>query len=171
MARHHSLRSWGWIQTVERLRHTTDPQIRSWILRTGFRNTVMHEYLAHIAATTGDLAGALQHRNPDRELLTAAGEVLVALVAGGPAQGIDDYTDAPAAVEAFLGHMDTRAETFGDHQAVLAIDSYLAAPEGWERRLGDGWSAILRERLLRQCAEVLSRDLWNEKLSDGLPLG
>ncbi|QDO87386.1 hypothetical protein FNH13_02755 [Ornithinimicrobium ciconiae] len=159
---------WGRIQSVERLRHTTDPEIRSWILRTGFRNTVMHEYLAHIAATTGNLAEALQHRDPDRELLTAAGEILVALVAGGPAQGIDDYTEAPAAVEAFLGHMVARAETLGDHQAVAAVESYLAEPEGWERRIQDGWSAVLRERLLRRCAEVLSRDLWNERMSEGL---
>ena len=46
---------WGRIHCVERLRHTSDPAIRRWILRTGFRNSVMYEYLAYIAATTGGL--------------------------------------------------------------------------------------------------------------------
>jgi hypothetical protein len=32
---------WGRIHCVERLRHTSDPAIRRWILRTGFRNSVM----------------------------------------------------------------------------------------------------------------------------------
>lgn len=162
---------WGRIQSVERLRHTTDPEICSWILRVGFRNTVMHEYLAHIAATTGDLAGALRRRDPDRELLTAAGDILVALVAGGPAQGIDDYTEAAVAVEAFLGHMVTRAETFGDHQAVTALESYLVELQGRQLRVEGGWSAALCERLLRQCADVLSSDLWNQRVSEGLRSG
>ncbi len=43
---------WGRIHCVERLRSTTDPEIAHWILLEGFRNAVMYEYLAYIAATT-----------------------------------------------------------------------------------------------------------------------
>jgi hypothetical protein len=51
---------WGRIHCVERLQHTTDPAIRDWILRTGFRNSVMDDYLALIAARTGGLLPALR---------------------------------------------------------------------------------------------------------------
>lgn len=75
---------WGRIHCVERLRHTSDPAIRRWILRTGFRNSVMYEYLAYTAATTGGLLAALRGDDIDRELLDAAGEIIEALVMGGP---------------------------------------------------------------------------------------
>jgi hypothetical protein len=67
---------------VERLRETTDPDIRSWILREGYRNSIMHEYLAYIAATTGGLLEALRAETVDRRLLTAAGQILQALDRG-----------------------------------------------------------------------------------------
>lgn len=162
---------WGRIQSVEWLQHTTDPEIRSWILRAGYRNTVMYEYLAHIAATTGDLVGALQTPHPDRELLTAAGEILTALIAGGPAQDIHDYTEAPAAVEAFLGHMLTRAETFGDHEAVSAIRAFLTDPEALDPRDDGGWTVSLRERLGDQCAQLLGQDVWRHRIAEGLRSG
>jgi hypothetical protein len=37
---------WGRIQTVRRLAGTQDPQIKAWLLRHGFRNQIMDEYLA-----------------------------------------------------------------------------------------------------------------------------
>lgn len=112
---------WGRIQCVDRLRETADPSIRACLLRTGFRNSIMYEYLAHIAATTGGLLEALHTETPDRDLLTAAGEILEALIAGGPAEDIADYDDGANATEAFLAHMDRSAETLGDFQAVASI--------------------------------------------------
>ena len=58
-----------------------------------------NEYLAYIAATTGDLAGALAVSTPDSEVLTAAGQILAALFAGGPAKDIDEYLDGAIATE------------------------------------------------------------------------
>lgn len=50
-----------------------DPEIRGWLLREGFRNEVMDEYLAHLAATTGDLYTALLDPEPDEALLNRRG--------------------------------------------------------------------------------------------------
>ncbi|MGW6725882.1 hypothetical protein ACWF9G_08250 [Nocardia sp. NPDC055029] len=86
---------WGRIHAVERLAGTDDPEIKAWLLRYGFRNGVMNEYLAHLAATTGDLRGALAESVVDDELLDGAAEILKALSAiGGPAADIRQYLDA-----------------------------------------------------------------------------
>ena len=159
---------WGRIQCVERLRDTQDPQIRAWILRQGFRNSVMYEYLAFIAATTGGLLAALEVREPDRELLTAAGEILEALVMGGPAEDLDDYDAGADAVEAFLRHMETRAETLGDYHAVAAIERYLDQEDGWDQRSQRGWTASRREAFGTKCAEILARSQWQDRIAVGL---
>lgn len=159
---------WGRIHCVERLRHTTDPEIRSWILRAGYRNSIMYEYLAYIAATTGDLLTALRSFDVDRELLTAAGEIVSALVAGGPAEGLDDYDGGAEAVEAFMGHMVARAETLDDFNAVGAVESFLTRADGWEWRAERGWSETRRQRLRAECNEVLGRSEWAGRIADGL---
>lgn len=38
---------WGRIHLVERLKGTEDARIKDWILRDGFRNSIMNEYLAN----------------------------------------------------------------------------------------------------------------------------
>jgi hypothetical protein len=78
-----SVDGWGRIACVERLSKTTDPEIRDWILRTGYRNSIMTEYLAYIAATTGGLVAALRGADVDRDLLTAAG--MITTGCAGPA--------------------------------------------------------------------------------------
>ncbi|MFG1805124.1 hypothetical protein [Streptomyces sp. NPDC049040] len=90
---------WGRIQAVRVLGGTVDPvdpAVRAWLLREGFRNTISDEYLAHIAATAGDLRGALGPQHVDTALLDGAGGILAALARsqGGPAPGLADYRDA-----------------------------------------------------------------------------
>jgi hypothetical protein len=120
-----AVQGWGRIHCVERLSATQDPTIRDWILREGFRNSIMYEYLAYIAATTGGLNDALRTDAVDRPLLTAAGEILEALVTGGPAQDMDDYADGADTVEAYLALLGVRAESLGD---------YLASSASWRKR-------------------------------------
>ena len=159
---------WGRIQCVRRLRDTRELEIREWILREGFRNSIMYEELAFIAATTGGLLPALEVHVPDRELLTAAGEILEALVAGGPAEDLDDYDEGATAVEAFLGHMETRADTLGDFHVVAAIRRYLAQESGWDERSRKGWTASRRDAFEVKCAEILDHDEWDDRISVGL---
>ncbi len=66
------VRAWGRIHSVERLQGTRHKEIKAWLLREGFRNEVMNEYLAHIAATTGDLRKALEESEVDDGLLDGA---------------------------------------------------------------------------------------------------
>jgi len=162
-----SVDGWGRIQCVERLRDTTDSDIRAWLLREGFRNSIMYEYLAYIAATTGDLLEALRG-DVDRGLLTAAGEILDALISEGPAEDIDDYESGADTVEAFLTLMITRAENLRDFMAVATIRSFLAGETGWDERAARGWTATRRQAFEDACDQILNWESWTEHITAGL---
>jgi hypothetical protein len=159
---------WGRIQCVERLRNTEDPAIKAWILREGYRNSIMYEYLAYIAATTGGLLEALRSVDVDRETLTAAGEIFEALITGGPAEDIDDYADGADAMEAYLELMRARAETLGDFHAIATIQRFLQRKDGWDGRTQHGWTASRREAFETTCQQILGRDEWDDRISVGL---
>ena len=93
-----SVNGWGRIQLVERLRNTQNPEIKNWILKEGYKNSVMYEYLAYIAATTWDLDIALSQWNITPDILDSAGEILQALIIGGPAEWIESYAKAEESI-------------------------------------------------------------------------
>ena len=159
---------WGRIHCVERLRHTSDPAIRRWILRTGFRNSVMYEYLAYTAATTGGLLAALRGDDIDRELLDAAGEIIAALVTGGPAEELDDWDDGADAIEAYLSVLTTRAETLRDYRGVAAVRDFLAREDEWDKRSARGWTATRRTAFEGVCRELLGLPAWRELATTAL---
>lgn len=158
---------WGRIHCVERLADTDDDQIRDWILRTGFRNAVMDEYLAYIAATTGGLLAALTADTVDRELLTAAGRIITALIDGGPAADISDYDDAPVAITAYLDHMVARAETLDDFHAIARIKTYLQ-PEDRQQLEPTTWTQPQAASALKAAGAILDRDVWPDLIERGL---
>lgn len=159
---------WGRIHCVERLRDTANPEIRRWILLDGFRNGVMNEYLAFIAATTGDLAAVLAERSPDRQLLTAAGDIIDALLMGGPAEDIDSYLDAPAVLERWLVHMDHDAATLGDLNTIGAIRGFCDRGDWEQRQLSGVWTADARAAVRAHADRLLSVPTWPGRVLAGL---
>ncbi|OJW23944.1 MAG: hypothetical protein BGO49_17320 [Planctomycetales bacterium 71-10] len=163
---------WGRIHAVERLALSEDPEIRRWLLREGYWNSVMYEYTAATCARAGGLLTALGDDDVDRGLLTAAGQILQALIAGGPAEGIDDYEDARPVIESFLGRMASSAETVEDFLHVHAIGGYLDEDESlWAGRYDAGWSPEVRERLRSECRSILGRPEWEGRVRVGLESG
>lgn len=155
--------NWGRIHAVERLSGSSDPEIRAWLLRGGFRNGVMDDYLAHIAATTGDLYQALLDPSPDPELLTGAGQILDTLAQlGGPAKDMRDYPDAVPAMHRF-------AELAAEHEPTLDIlDSLLGLRRFVTRESGFDWPEGEPERLASRYAALLDRPSWTDVTRDGL---
>lgn len=168
-----SVTGWGRIHAVERLARTDDPEIRRWLLREGYRNSVMYEYLAATCARAGGLLAALgDDTEVDRGLLTAAGEILQALIAGGPAEGIDDYEDARPVIESYLGHMASSAETIEDFLHVHANRGYLDEDDScWASRYDVGWSPEVRDRLRSECGAILGRPEWPDRVRAKLASG
>jgi hypothetical protein len=156
---------WGRIQVVERLARTENPAIKRWLLREGFRNSVMYEYLAATCARAGNLLFALNGEDVDRELLSAAGEMIQALIAGGPAEGIDEYEDARPVIEAYLDHMESNAETISDFLHVNSVNGFLAEDDAhWASRYDAGWTAKGRDRLHSLCDRILGRPDWPDRV-------
>jgi hypothetical protein len=90
--------------------------------------------------------------------LTAAGEIIKALIAGGPAEGIDDYEDARPVIESYLGHMVSSVETIKDFLHVNSIKGFLDEEDSrWAGRYDAGWSAECRDALRSACDSILSR--------------
>lgn len=146
---------WGRIHAVERLASAADPEIQAWLLRDGFRNDVMYEYLACIAATTGHLYEALLDPAADQELVTSAGEILATLsFLGGPAKDMRHYPDAVPAMHRLAELAADREPTLRLLDSLLTLRHFVTpAPEfDWP----DGEPA----RLAARYAHLLARPSW-----------
>ena len=160
---------WGRIHVVERLSQTEDSEIKDWLLREGYRNSVMNEYLAYTCATTGNLLAALSQDRVDRGLLTSAGEIIQALITGGPAEDIEGYEDGLPVIQRYLSHMDNSAETISDFLHVHTIKRYLDDEDAdWKSRSQRGWTDEHRAELINSCHAVLERTHWPKLVKQAL---
>lgn len=154
---------WGRIHLVERLARTSRADIKDWLLREGYRNSVMYEYLAYSCATGGELLSALQKETIDDALLIGAGDILEALISGGPAQDISDYADGAVVTEHYLRHVIRHKP---DHLQVLLtvrqIASFINEDRDWEVYEGNGWSAEMRGSIGALIHEILADTRWLE---------
>ena len=123
LARH--VDGWGRIQIVERLVPTEDPALRHWLRTEGFRNSVMYEYLALIAAEYGRLFETLEVPALPPEELQAAGEIIRAMIAGGPAPGLEAYQDAAGTCLHFLRHAASTTAMLTNFLTAHSILGYL----------------------------------------------
>ncbi|MFB7337926.1 hypothetical protein ACFC00_41005 [Streptomyces adustus] len=121
---------WGRIQSVRTLRDTTDPGVKAWLLREGFRNAIMDEYLAHLAATTGDLHGALSHLHVDTALLNGCGGILAAMAVGqgGPAPGLADYAHAVTVLHRYADLAQAGTPAIGMLLDLISITMFIRHP-------------------------------------------
>lgn len=101
---------WGKINAVERLKNTNSPEIKTWLLIEGYKNSVMYEYLAYISATTGELYSVVKKNNISEKELIAASDLIEALIIGGPAEGIEDYSDGCNVIIEYLEKMKNRRD-------------------------------------------------------------
>jgi hypothetical protein len=160
---------WGRIQTVELLRGTQNREIQAWMLRDGFRNHVMNEYLACICAETGKLHEALKPNHIDAELLDGAADILRALVVGGPAESMDGYYEAQEAIRGYLRHVANSQNLGLKHLLCISrLNGFLTDSDGWTERHAKGWSEQIRAQLRTQCAILMERTEWVARVKLGL---
>ncbi len=159
---------WGRVHIVERLAETQDPEIKAWMLRDGYQNSIMYEYLAYTCATTGGLLAALDGDSVDTELLVGAGEIIGALINGGPAEDIDDYKDGAAVVDRFVDLLGSQPNDIRHLIAVDSIKSFLEEDTNWDERAKRGWTPQLRERVLERIKSLLVLPHWQDLVQTGL---
>lgn len=154
---------WGRVHAVQRLTGSRDPEIKSWLLRTGFRNNVMTAYLAHIAATTGDLRSALLESAVDDELLDGAADILDTLIVGGPSADIRNYPDALPVLVRFCELLTVAAPTLPRIRSVRTITELLndSPPEL-------DWPSGKVAALASDYSALLARSDWSDMVRSGL---
>jgi hypothetical protein len=168
LARH--VEGWGRIQVIERLAGAADPEIAAWLLREGYRNSVLYEYTALTCAAAGDLVGALRCPEPDEELLLGAGEILAALLRGrkGPAEGIGEYAEGAEAAELYLAHLRRRPCLGLEHLlAANAIRRFVDEEDGESQDPDLGWPER-RDAIVEHAEAILAWPEWPEIVQTGL---
>jgi hypothetical protein len=168
-----AVHGWGRVQAVERLRKTTDAQVKRWLVREGYENSIMYEYLAHLCATTGGLLAELEAPEVDDALFKGAGDILRALVTGqgGPAEGMDDYADGAAATLHYVRHFRRRAggATLGHMMCLSRLVRFVDEPKAdWSARAGRGWTPEVREELRAEGKSLLANPRWRLLVDSGL---
>ena len=160
---------WGRIQLIERLSETTNPAIKDWLLREGYKNSVMYEYLAYTCAITGELHHVLSAPVIDTEMLDSAGELIEALINGGPAENIDDYEYAAEVIQAYLKHLEPNAHKLEHFIVADTLDSFLSADEEeWAHRTGNGWPQIDRSELATIAQRIKEKPIWRDLVLSNL---
>jgi hypothetical protein len=159
------LRGWGRIQLVERLVETTDPDIKAWMLREGYRNDILYEYLAYTCATVGGLRTALEPEDIDEALLTGAGELIDALICGGPAEDMHDYADGPVVISHYLRHLGPAPNQLSQMLTIRSIAQFI---DELDDDVGIGWSKSVRDTLRARCARLLALPQWEPMAMDAL---
>jgi hypothetical protein len=125
----------------------------------------VNEYLAHLAATTGDLYTALLDPEPDEALLDGAGGIIDALCAvGGPAKDIRDYPDGPAVISRYLALIRDRAPSLARASAVLGLGRFLRSGEA----AGLDWGSGSRQGLRDACRVLARRPPWRAVIEEAL---
>lgn len=154
---------WGRIQCIYRLKDSPLPEVRHWLVHGGYENGVMTEEVAYIAATAGDLRGALESE-ADEEILDHAGALLEALAFGGPAEDMTNYADGEAALRSYLTRMATAEASLDRAGSLETLDRYL---HGWAAD-NPLLSAPAIEELRGQVERVLADDRWRGPVAAGL---
>ncbi|RKE83575.1 hypothetical protein [Rhizobium sp. AG855] len=168
-----TVEGWGRIHAVERLAGATDPEIKNWLLREGYRNTVMYEYLACICARAGDLHIALQADQIDDELLNSAVEIVDTMIVGdgGPAEGLSDYEHGCAVVRALLEHGESSFVSVSHYSFLSRLRDWLTEHQSDERKLQHDWPADTVDRISASLSDRLAEDHWKREISSALELG
>jgi hypothetical protein len=160
---------WGRVHLVERLSKTSNPEIKDWLLREGYKNSVLYEYLAYPCATGGGLLAALEQDHVDDDLLLSAAEIIQALIVGGPAENIDNYDDGAIVVELFLNEMQHRGIGLIQFLTISTIrDFLLDNKRDWTASANRGWTVEKRQQMLDQCANIIQQPRWRDCVLSGL---
>lgn len=160
---------WGRIHAVERLADTRNEAIQRWLLREGFRNNIMDNYLAAIAARAGELHKALAGPDVDRELMDGAARIIMAMWEGGPADTLVDYEYSASAIPAYLRHVSHNDALGFEHLfCACELKRFVEQQETWEKLRSQGWTGQLRDEVRRSCETLISRPGWKQQIEQGL---
>jgi hypothetical protein len=157
-----SVDGWGKIHIVERIYKTNTPEIKKWLLLEGYKNSVMYEYLAYPCAVGGELHHALAENTVSMEVLISAGEILEALITGGPAKDINDYEYAQLSIRKYLENVKRCDYNINIFNTAILIKGFLSDNDtDWDNAQDRSWNKETRKELITSVEEILGKPGWN----------
>ena len=153
-----SVTGWGRIELVYRLAGWNNKIFSDWLVRGGFHNTVLDEYLAFAAATDGKLLLALRNGVHTDDLLESAGEIITALIRGGPGQDMTEYDDGAAVVELYLEALTERQISIRQFVSLFEIQDFVNDIDiEWDTRMTYGWTPRRCESINEKVVTLIHR--------------
>ena len=164
-----SVSGWGRIQLVERLANTDNIDIKNWLITEGYKNSVMYEYLAYTCAVSGELNLTLSKPAISIDMLNSSGEIIDALISGGPAEDIDDYDYAASVISDYLKHLEHNAMSLDQFIVANNIMEFLNGPkEDWANRKKGGWENYDRHDLAKKAETIVKYPKWKKLVLENL---
>lgn len=153
---------WGKIQLVDRLaKMKLLDEHKDWLIREGYKNCIMFEYLAYSCAINGDLHTKLQQTSIDNKLFKSTGEIIDALIAGGPAEDVFDYEYAALTIENFIRHAKIMVNGISDFLTLNRIKGFLIEnQDDFGKQKMNGWSEEIISGCLVNIDKILKSHDW-----------
>lgn len=159
---------WGKIQLVDRLAEMelTD-EIRDWLVLEGYKNSIMNEYLALTCAINGRLNEKLLTESVDQNLFDSAGDIIVALMDEGPAEGMSGYKEASETIQNYIRHSKSNSLKISNFITLHRIKDYLEeSPE--ENDILKNWNENDLSNCLININEILTSKDWTSEVQVAL---
>lgn len=156
---------WGKIQLIDRIANMDlSEELKYWLVLDGYKNCIMIEYLAFTCAVHGELHKKLQNEIIENKLFKSSGEIICALISGGPAEDISHYEFAPETVERFIQHGKTHVKDITDFNTLHLIKDFLIDIQvDIEAHKKSGWTQDLISNCLIDINEILINKDWKEQ--------
>ena len=159
---------WGKIQLVDRLAEMDlSEEIRNWLVLEGYKNSIMYEYLALTCAVNGHLNEKLSKDSIDKKLFDSAGEIIVALMDEGPAEGMSGYNEAENTIHNYIRHAKLASLKIADFITLNRIKNYLEeSPE--ENETLKEWNHNEISNSLIDINEIMTSKDWTSDINIAL---
>lgn len=162
---------WGKIQLVDRLaRPELKESIKDWLVLDGYKNNIMHEYLAYTCATNGELHKKLEREYIENKLFKSASDIIEALIVEhSPAEDITTYTFASQVIQDFIRHSKNQATDISDFNTLHKIKDFLTELQndiGEQKE--NGWNQNIISNCLIEIVEILNSKDWKIVAHQGL---
>ncbi len=159
-----TVHGWGRIEIVERLAGTNNEEIKKWILIEGYKNEVMYQYLALIAADTGELRKELIKDDVEDCVLLAASDIIKSLILEGPCTGISGYTDSQETIELFIKHTINKFEI----DFLLTYSSILDFVSDEDFEYENGWTVENQKTVSDTLKKQIENTKWKDLILENL---
>lgn len=155
---------WGKIHTIERLtKMELSTDIKEWLITEGYKNSIMYEYLAYSCAVNGDLRNIIADDTISDKIFKSSGEIIEALITGGPAEDITHYQYASILLSNYVKHAQTHATDIFDFNVLHQIKDFLTE---LQIDIGDhsknGWTEDIISNCLIDIVSILNKTDWEE---------